>query len=85
MGMTTAMAVRTSLALQSDDWSSGLTDTEWHTMNKQYGLGGYSFVVAEPLAQLLMLHTCLKPFRHVLAAHLLLSGEAWEKKQHAAE
>ena len=28
--------------------------------------------------------TCLEPFRHLLATHLLLSGESWEKKQQAA-
>ena len=47
-------------ALQGDaegvpdaDWSSGLTKTDWHTMNKQYRLGGYNFVVAVPSAHLL--------------------------------
>ena len=80
------------VALQGDaeavpdaDWSSGLTETDWHTMNKQYRLGGYNFVVAAPLAELLMLRTCLEPFRHLLAAHLLLSGESWEKEQQAAD
>ena len=70
------------VALQGDaeavpdaDWSRGVTETDWHTMNKQYRLGGYNFVVAAPLAELLMLRTCVEPFRHLLAAHLLLSGE----------
>ena len=65
--------------------SSGLRETDWHTKNKQYRLGGYNFVVAAPLAELLMLRNWLEPFRHLLAAHLLLSGESWEKKQQAAD
>ena len=54
-------------------------------MNKQFRLGGYIFVVAAPLPELLMLRTCLELFRHLLAAHLLLSGESWEKEQQAAD
>ena len=80
------------VALQGDaeavpdaDWSSRPTETDWHTMNKQYRPGGYNFVVAAPVAELLMLRTCLEPFKHVLAAHLLLSGESWEKEQQAAD
>ena len=72
-------------AVLDAEWSCGLTETDWHTMNKQYRLGGYNFVVATPLAELLMLRTCLEPFRHLLAAHLLLSGESWEKEQQAAD
>ena len=62
---------------------SGMTETDWHTMNKQYRLSGYNFVVAAPLAELLMLRTCLERFRHLLAVHLLLLGESWENKQQA--
>ena len=61
------------VALQGDaeavldaDWSSVLTETDWHTMNEQYRGCGYHFVVAAPLAELLMLRTCLEPFRHLL-------------------
>ena len=54
-------------------------------MNKQYRLGVYNFVVAAPLAELLMLRTCLELIWHRLAAHLLLSGESWEKEQQAAD
>ena len=72
-------------AVPDSNWSSGLTETDWHTMNKQYRLGRYNFVVAAPLAELLMLRTCLEPFRHLLAAHLLLTGESWEKEQQAAD
>ena len=54
-------------------------------MNKQFRLGGYNFVVAAPVAELLMLRTCLERFRHLLAAHLLFSGESWEKEQQAAD
>ena len=65
--------------------AADLTETDWRTMNKQYRLCGYNFVVAAPLAELLMLRTCLELFRHLLAAHLLLSGESWEKEQQAAD
>ena len=41
-------------------------------MNKQYRLDGCNFVVAAPLAELLI-------------AHLLLSRESWHKKQQAAD
>ena len=54
-------------------------------MNKQYRLAGYNFVVAAPLAELLILRICLEPFRHLLVAHLLHSGKSWEKEQQAAD
>ena len=55
-------------------------------MTKQYRLGGYSFVVAAPLAEHPMLRTILEPFRHLLAANLFsILSESWEKKQQAAE
>ena len=65
------MEEEVQLKVQVEEEEMGETETDWH---KQYRLGGYNFVVVAPLAELLMLRTCLEPFRHLLAAHLLLSG-----------
>jgi hypothetical protein len=59
--------------------------TDWQAMNRQYRRGGFEFVTRAALGEVMILRTCLEPFRIIMSMHFKLSAEKWEIQQRALD